>query len=148
MPNGCSVFGCDTGYQSPTATNSDTVPPPPVSTFHFPLKKKITKKQKGIGLDLNISYHNPVTQTAKDYKYNTRSMLAFKESDSITSLESIVPVKHCPQGYESKRNASSLLLNIKEFDENTVFPSIISAGILIHKNLLIIHSTQKITNKM
>ena len=75
-------------------------------------------------------------------------MSAFKESESITSLESIVPVKHCPERYESKKNVSSLLFHSVKLYKNTEFPSIISAVILIDKNLFMMHSTQEIANKM
>ena len=54
------------------------------------------------------------------------------ESDSIISLESIVPVKHSPQGYESNKNFSPHLFYKTKFDENTEFPSIFFHANALH----------------
>ena len=75
-------------------------------------------------------------------------MSAFKESDSITSLKSLVAVpKTLLSRNREQENASFLLFYKTEYDESTGFPSIIIVGILIDKNILIMHSTQEIIHK-
>ena len=58
----------------------------------------------------------------------------FDNQDLIRSLNEIDVVKHCPAGYQGKKNESTVLFYRTDFDEKTGFASVI-AGILIDKNL-------------
>ena len=61
-------------------------------------------------------------------------MHAFYEQDNVKKYADIDPIKHCPQGYEVKRNESSILFYHTAFDEMTGFPTI-SAAILVDSDL-------------
>lgn len=61
-------------------------------------------------------------------------MEEFSDMDKISSLDDIDPVKSCPQGYEAKKNDSSVVFYRTVFDATTGFPSI-SAAISIDSEL-------------
>lgn len=97
----------------------------PIPTIQSPLARKRPSSFPTI---------NEMRKAPKTRHVDQEQMTEFNNNDSIKSLEDIDYIKHCPQGYEGKKNTSSILFYRTVFDETTGFPSI-SAGIMIDENL-------------